>query len=167
MIIFCAASNDDIKLLTLFISGELTAMSQKNNSIGQPCLSPSITLYFLTMISAICSFFLVYFMIIGPFPILLIWITFYLFNRSKPYFRPWTLLTVLSVIIGTYALGIMLCYGCFFLLLSDLFVPVKIAGVLTFFSALLHSGLLFFRQLYRATTFKQAEELSSAQSDSR
>ena len=29
MIIFCAASNDDINLLTLFISGELTAMSQK------------------------------------------------------------------------------------------------------------------------------------------
>jgi hypothetical protein len=104
---------------------------------------------------------------IGPFFILFIWLIFYLINRSKPYFKPWTLLTVLSVIVGTYALGIMLCYGCFFLLFSDLFVPVKIAGALTFFSALFHSGFLFFRQLYRATTFKQVEELSSAQGESR
>jgi hypothetical protein len=91
-----------------------------------PALSVGTAIYALSFVTSLCCFFMGFAAVMGPMFVIIPWLVFYGIKRKQSYFRYWSWLTLISVLIGSSIFGFIIFYCAIMLVLSVYMNPISI-----------------------------------------
>jgi hypothetical protein len=118
-----------------------------------------VNIYFLTMLSSVCSMPMLYAIVLGPLLVLVPWCIFYVVKRQSTYFNGWTWATVINLLIITYPLAVLLCVLYYYVLFTHSEKPlIWIPTLLLVISNLLYSAWRFIKNLKQRSQYTSLNE---------